>query len=161
MTANSTIASSRQSHRAQRGFLSFLAVAAAVLAATVGSREARAELVACADTKAPIEVAIARWERKRFVSRGWFLVEQGTCRVLIRLQLPERKTYYFFARALRGKRTWPAAAEAVRPICVNPDRDFAHREFSSIGPRCPEGLEQRAFGSRLPSSGKLQLRFGN
>ncbi|MCZ6861834.1 MAG: DUF1036 domain-containing protein [Alphaproteobacteria bacterium] len=57
-----------------------------VAAATVMSSEpkASAELVACADINQAIEVALARWENQRFITRGWYEVPGKTCRVLIR-----------------------------------------------------------------------------
>lgn len=156
MTAHSNAATVRPCPNVARP----LAVVTVLLATVAGMPEARAELVACADTKAPIEIAVARWEKNRFVSRGWFPVPGGACRVLIRRELHKGR-YYVFARERRGRRAWSKRAEAIRPICVDPARDFAHREFSSIGPRCPAGLEQRPFGVHTVSSGKLRIRIGH
>ncbi len=137
--------------------LALLPVAAAAL--MWSAPRASAELVACADKNQAIEIALARWENKRFISRGWYEVPGKTCRVLIGRQLPRRGKYYFFAREKHGKRVWPNQAEKFRPICVSPSREFAHREYSSLGPKCPEGFEQRRFGVRLPINGRIQLRF--
>lgn len=124
-----------------------------------GAGQAGAELVVCVDTDRPVEVALARWEKNRFVARGWFAVDAGSCRTLIALEL-HRGKYYFFARAKGGSRVWPAQTEKRRPICVDPAGNFRHREWSSLGPQCPAGFEQRRFGVRLATTGRLTLRLG-
>jgi len=139
------------------GLLVLLPVAAAIIMSSVP--KASAELVACTGTNIAIEVAIARWEGQRFITRGWYEIPGKTCRVLIRRQLPTLHKYYFFARQKLGKRVWPIQAAKFRPICVSPSRDFAHREYSSLGPKCPEGFEQRRFDMRLPINNRSQLRF--
>jgi uncharacterized membrane protein len=124
-----------------------------------GTGAARAELVVCADTDRPIEVALARWEKNRFVARGWFAVGAGTCRRLIELEL-HRGKYYFFARSKGGRAVWPAQSARYRPICVDPAKDFRHREWSSLGPQCPAGFKQRRFDMRVATTGRLTLHLG-
>lgn len=133
----------------------------AALTAMSLAPSARAELVACAGADNTVEVALARWERERFVARGWFEVPRGTCRVLIGAALHQGR-YYYFARSRTGNAVWPvqsARTTQFRPICVNPSRDFALREWSSLGPRCPVGFEQRRFAARVPTNGRLRIRF--
>jgi uncharacterized membrane protein len=136
-------------------------LAAALAAAAVfgGAGAARAELVVCADIDRPIEVALARWEKNRFVARGWFAVGARSCRTLIALEL-HRGKYYLYARAQGGVRVWPAQAPQYRPICVDPAADFRHREWSSLGPQCPQGFEQRRFEAREATTGRLTVHFG-
>jgi uncharacterized membrane protein len=138
------------------GHSTALAVAAAV--SMLAAPSAHAELVACAGPDHSVEVALARWERKRFVARGWFAVPKDSCRVLIGRALHKGK-YYYFARSRSGKAVWPAQSAEFRAICVNPSRDFALREWSSLGPRCPAGFEQRRFGARVPAGGRLRIHF--
>jgi len=136
-----------------------LVLSVAAAAVISDAPKASAELVACADSNRPIEIALARWENQRFITRGWFEVPAKTCRILIDRELPRRGKYYFFARERRGERVWPIQAADFRPICVNASRDFAHREYSSLGPECPSGFKQRRFDVRLPVSGRIELRF--
>jgi hypothetical protein len=138
----------------------------AALAATLvlgGTGTAQAGLVVCADTGQPIEVALARWEKNRFVTRGWFAVGAKSCRTLIAREL-HRGKYYFFARtrggSRGGSRVWPAQTAQYRPICVDPAGNFRHREWSSLGPQCPAGFEQRRFDLRQATSGRLTLHLG-
>jgi uncharacterized membrane protein len=125
-----------------------------------GAPDANAELVVCADTGRTIEVALARWEKNRFVTRGWFEVAGKACRTVIERELHQGK-YYLFARAKHGKQVWPAQVRRYRPICVNPSRDFRHREWSSLGPRCPAGFTQRRFEMREATTGRLVFRVGD
>jgi hypothetical protein len=133
------------------------AMAAALMIGVM--RPASAELVVCADTDRPIEVALARWEKNRFVARGWFAVAGRTCRTLIEREL-HRGKYYFFARAKGASRVWPAQTARYRPICVDPAGNFRHREWSSLGPQCPAGFEQRRFDLRTATNGRLTLHLG-
>ena len=121
---------------------------------------AQASLVACAENGKPIEVAIARWEKKRFVVRGWFAVPAGGCKILIERRLPDSKAYYYFARQRGGKKVWPDQRASAKRLCVNPSAKFALRVWSSIGSRCPAGYSQRGFNSNRPKGGALRLRFG-
>jgi uncharacterized membrane protein len=132
------------------------AMAAAIIFCGAGA--ARAELVVCADIDRPIEVALARWEKNRFVARGWFAVDARSCRTLIEREL-HRGKYYVFARAKGGATVWPVQGSRYRPICVDPARDFRHREWSSLGPQCPTGFEQRRFDVRVATTGRLTLHF--
>jgi len=148
-------------HRTIRRAPATLLAAAVASAVVLGSANAaRAELVVCAETGRPIEVALARWEKNRFVARGWFAVAAGTCRTLITREL-HWGTYYVYARRPGGASVWPAQEAAYRPICVAPDRDFRHREWSSLGPQCPEGFAQRRFASRQATTGQLTVHIGH
>ena len=143
-----------------RLLMPFAGLAMMAAAFLSGASSARAQLVVCADTNSTVEVAVARWEKNRFVTRGWFEVSGKTCRTLIQSEL-HRGKYYVFARAKTGKRVWPTQTPEYRPICVNPSQDFRHREWSSLGPRCPFGFERRRFDVREAMTGRLTLRLGH
>ena len=129
-----------------------------LLGLMVASGPARAELMACAASGLSVEVALARWEKNRFLVRGWYAVPAGTCRTLIELPLHKGK-YYHFARQSDGKRVWPAQSNHHRALCVRLDAKFVFRIRASLGGRCPPGFTMRRFAVHVPENGRLRLTF--
>jgi len=124
----------------------------------VASGPVRAEMVACAAPGISVEVALARWEKNRFLVRGWYPVPAGTCQTLIELPLHKGK-YYHFARQSGGERVWPVQSEPHRALCVRLETKFVFRVRASLGGRCPTGFVVRRFAVHVPENGRLRLTF--
>lgn len=137
------------------GFLGGAAVALPFLVGLPSSADAR--LVVCSASPATVLLAVARWENRRFVARGWYAVAPRACRTLIRLPLPRGGKYYVSVRAAGAVFVRPAAARGGRALCVPQAGRFAVSIRRAAVRVCRRAWRVYRFSLHRPRTGRIRL----
>lgn len=115
-----------------------------LLAGALWAQSARAEYRACNETSYVLEVAVATLSELGPISQGWFIVDPGTCRIVLHSDLHEEMELFAYARStdIYGEEWIYFAGDT--PFCVATEdfyiedvglctlRSFNHARFSSI-----------------------------
>ena len=143
-------------------FLAALGLGA--VAALAGASTARAEYRACNETSHILEVAVGTISQAAVISRGWFDVAPGACRVILRAPLEDELTLFAYARSSGLYGAEGPAFSGTTPFCIAEGefliegsgmcrrRGFGHARFASVDFDAPEWTtwfsEEAGYGFR-------------